>query len=95
VSHSALHTALGTPEEAIVVQDQDIFKQINGLVEEEKRLLAERDLETGKHERLQALEVQLDQCWDLLRQRRGRRHAGTDPDDARVRDASTVEHYQQ
>jgi hypothetical protein len=39
--------------------------------------------------------VALDQCWDLLRQRRAKRHAGQDPDQAHVRDASTVEGYQQ
>jgi hypothetical protein len=41
------------------------------------------------------LEVQLDQLWDLLRQRRARRHAGLDPDDAETRDPSTVEGYRQ
>jgi hypothetical protein len=39
--------------------------------------------------------VQLDQCWDLLRQRRARRAAGQDPDAAAVRPADVVEHYQQ
>jgi len=43
--------------------------------------------------RLRRLEVTLDQCWDLLRQRRARRAAGLDPDDARVRDEKTVEGY--
>jgi hypothetical protein len=45
--------------------------------------------------RLQELEVRLDQCWDLLRQRRARRDAGLDPSDAKVRRAETVEGYQQ
>jgi hypothetical protein len=46
-------------------------------------------------ERLQQLEEQLDQCWDLLRQRRARREFDQDPDDASARSTSTVEHYQQ
>ena len=45
--------------------------------------------------RLQALEVELDRCWDLLRQRRALRAAGGNPDDAHARDASTVERYLQ
>ena len=45
--------------------------------------------------RLRALEVQLDQLWDLLRQRRARRAAGLDPDEAETRDPSTVEGYRQ
>ena len=46
-------------------------------------------------QRLQAVEVELDRCWDLLRQRRALRESGGDPDDAQVRDASTVERYLQ
>jgi hypothetical protein len=42
-----------------------------------------------------SLEVELDQCWDLLRQRRARREFGQDPNDARVRPASVVERYKQ
>jgi hypothetical protein len=45
--------------------------------------------------RLKAIEVQLDQCWDLLRQRQARIHAGENPDDASVRPASEVEGYKQ
>jgi hypothetical protein len=44
---------------------------------------------------MRALEVSLDQCWDLLRQRRARRNAGLNPDDAQARPESIVEHYQQ
>ena len=46
-------------------------------------------------ERLNAVEVELDRCWDLLRQRRALRAAGGDPDDASVRDADVVERYRQ
>lgn len=80
------------------MDDQEILSRINALVDEEHRLeathvgegLAEED-----QARLQQLEVALDQCWDLLRQRRARRNAGLDPDDAEVRDESTVEGYRQ
>ena len=61
------------------MNDQNVLKHINDLVAEEQRL---RDVE-----------VQLDQCWDLLRQRRARREFGRNPDDADVRDAGTVEGY--
>jgi hypothetical protein len=42
---------------------------------------------------LRGLEVALDQCWDSLQQRRSRREFGQNPDDAKLRDASTVERY--
>jgi hypothetical protein len=44
---------------------------------------------------LRAVEIELDRCWDLLRQRRALREAGADPDEAKARDASTVERYLQ
>src|SRR5579864_6403543 len=69
-------------------RDQELVERIDALVEEEHRL--ERDhagegLDDAGRARLQELEVQLDQCWDLLRQRRARRRAGQDPDEAEVR----------
>ena len=79
------------------MDDKDLFANIQRLVDEEHRLLEQAgDDATGRaQERLKAVEVQLDQCWDLLRQRRGRRHAGQDPDTAQVRDPNTVERYVQ
>jgi hypothetical protein len=80
------------------MDDHDLIERISRLVDEE------HDLEThttsgrvseADQERLRHLEVQLDQCWDLLRQRRGRRDAGEDPDRASSRPASTVEGYEQ
>jgi Protein of unknown function (DUF2630) len=53
------------------------------------------DALAADEDRLQAVEVELDRCWDLLRQRRALRDAGGDPDSARVRDAGTVEGYWQ
>ena len=80
------------------MDDNQIFETINQLVDEEHRL--ERDhaatgLKGDDAARYEALQVQLDQCWDLLRQRRARRHAGQDPEQAHTRPASTVEHYRQ
>ena len=77
--------------------DRAIHEQISSLVTEEHELresLAAGDITPGEeHERLRQLEVQLDQCWDLLRQRQARRDAGQDPEGAAVRPADEVENY--
>jgi hypothetical protein len=79
--------------------DDDVFDRINELVDEEHHLDSKASPEVPLTEadeaRLREIEVRLDQCWDLLRQRRARRDAGLDPDDATVRPAETVEGYQQ
>jgi hypothetical protein len=72
--------------------DVDVFTRINGLVEEEHRLRESDESDPG---RLRQLEEQLDQCWDLLRQRRARREFDQDPGGAEARSVDTVEHYQQ
>lgn len=80
------------------MDDTEILNRIEQLVEEERQLRDSSmrgDLEHADTQRLRALEVSLDQCWDLLRQRRGKRHAGADPDGAAARDPNTVERYQQ
>jgi hypothetical protein len=77
------------------VNDRGILARIDELVNEEHALTNKKGLSESERERLHALQVQLDQCWDLLRQRRGRREFGQDPDAAAVRDAATVEKYQQ
>jgi len=80
------------------MNDAEIVGNIDKLVAEEHHLErehGERDLSAGERERLGQIEVQLDQCWDLLRQRRARRSAGQDPDEGHVRPAEVVEHYQQ
>jgi hypothetical protein len=84
------------------MSDETIAAQIERLVAEEHQLRgrerADSDdtdaLDTDR-EKLRAVEVELDRCWDLLRQRRALRDAGGNPDDAAVRDADTVEHYRQ
>jgi hypothetical protein len=81
------------------MDDKGVLSQIDKLVAEEERLLESSRGTDGLSEaddaRLKAVEVALDQCWDLLRQRRAKRHAGQDPADAHVRDAGVVEGYQQ
>ncbi|MFC9976254.1 DUF2630 family protein [Spirillospora sp. NPDC127200] len=81
------------------MDDNEILAQINTLVDEEKRLrarLQQGELSAAEeHERLRKLDVALDQCWDLLRQRRARKDFGEDPDQAEVRPAGEVEGYLQ
>jgi hypothetical protein len=90
VSHlcGAAHRQMLAPMSA---SDSDLLKQITELVDEEHRL---RD-SGGEAERIRHLEEQLDQCWDLLRQRRAKREFAEDPDEAAARSTDTVEHYQQ
>ncbi len=84
------------------MSDESIAKRIERLVSEEKELREreqkdrddEDSLESDR-ERLRAVEVELDQCWDLLRQRRGKEEFGQNPDDAEGRNAGTVENYRQ
>ena len=84
------------------MSDESIAARIESLVAEEEGLRKrEQDdrasddaLETDR-ERLRQVEVELDQCWDLLRQRRALRDAGGDPDQAQARDEKTVEGYRQ
>jgi hypothetical protein len=78
------------------MEDQPVIDRINQLAREEHELWereGEGKASDAERERLKALEVTLDQCWDLLHQRRARRRAGLDPDNARTRDAGTVEGY--
>ncbi|MGH2353924.1 MAG: DUF2630 family protein [Chloroflexota bacterium] len=80
------------------MDDREILRRITALADEEHRLEgghAGDELSNEEGQRLRAIEVTLDQCWDLLRQRRARRAAGEDADGANVRPESTVEGYQQ
>jgi uncharacterized protein DUF2630 len=84
------------------MSDETITARIERLVNEEEQLRgreqtdrADPDALEGERERLREVEVELDRCWDLLRQRRALRDAGADPDRAEARDADTVERYQQ
>ena len=78
------------------VEDKTLLDQINDLAAEEHELFQKESRGEATEEdveRLRHLEVTLDQSWDLLHQRRARRDAGLDPDDAKVRDERTVEGY--
>jgi predicted transcriptional regulator len=80
------------------MDDAELVHRINELADEEHRLErshAAQALSDEERERLRGIEVALDQCWDLLRQRRARRSTGLDPDEAAVRPADVVENYQQ
>jgi hypothetical protein len=72
--------------------DEEILDRIHELIDAEQGLRGGGSVDA---DRMQQLEVTLDQCWDLLRQRRAKREFGQDPDEAHVRDAGTVEGYQQ
>jgi hypothetical protein len=80
-----------------VTHDTDALSRINELVAEEKALREQLQhgeiSEPEEQQRLRHLEIQLDQCWDLLRQRRALRETGGDPSDAAVRAADEVEDY--
>jgi Protein of unknown function (DUF2630) len=82
--------------------DENITDRIERLVEEEKELRRREQLDRPNDdaleadmERLRSVEVELDRCWDLLRQRRSLREFDLDPGEAEARDADTVEHYGQ
>ncbi len=84
------------------MSDQSIASRIEGLVAEEHELRGreqsdsnDAELLEADQQRLRSVEVELDRCWDLLRQRRAIRDAGGNPDQAHVRDADTVERYLQ
>jgi hypothetical protein len=82
--------------------DENIATRIENLVAEEQQLRRREEADRKSEEqleedqrRLRAVEIELDRCWDLLRQRRAREEFGQDPGEARVRDSDTVERYLQ
>jgi hypothetical protein len=84
------------------MSDESIAARIESLVSEEKKLRRREEADSKNAEqleadqdRLRAVEIELDRCWDLLRQRRAREEFGQDPNEAQVRDADTVERYLQ
>jgi hypothetical protein len=84
------------------MSDESIANRIENLVKEEQSLRRREEADSSDAERLdddqrrlREVEVELDRCWDLLRQRRARAEFGQDPDEAEVRDADTVERYLQ
>ena len=75
------------------MDDRNILGHITELVEEEQRLRS-GGTPAADAQRLKRVEEELDQCWDLLRQRRARREFGQDPEAAAPRDIGTVENYE-
>ena len=82
------------------MSDESIAARIERLVKEEHALRTREEKDEAEAleadtERLRAIEIELDVCWDLLRQRRALRDAGVNPDQAAARDPNTVERYWQ
>lgn len=81
------------------MEDSNVIARIDELVAEEHELFARASsgeaLTPAQVTRQKEIEVHLDRLWDLLRQRRAKRNAGLDPDDAATRDEATVERYEQ
>jgi hypothetical protein len=85
-------------ERSMRVDDAEVVGRIGKLADEEhhlERAHEGKSLSGDELARLKEIELALDQCWDLLRQRRARRAAGEDPDTADVRPEAVVERYQQ
>ena len=82
-----------------MTNDADLFERINALSHEEEALYAKAGdgsgLDGADVERLEEIRVQLDQVYDLLHQRQGRRDADQDPSDVELRPPDIVEKYQQ
>jgi hypothetical protein len=74
--------------------DQSVLDHIRELVAEEQRLYEHREPTEADQARLQKIKVELDQYWDLLRQRRALEEYGRDPADAHIRPAGIVEKYE-
>jgi hypothetical protein len=77
------------------VDEKDLFIRIHELVDEEHKLRESRGHTDDQRARLGELEANLDQCWDLLRQRRAKQQYGEDPDEAHTRPEPQVEGYLQ
>jgi hypothetical protein len=78
------------------MEDTEVLQHIERLVGEEDTLYARAEgegMDAEQRRRLHDVQVHLDQCWDLLRQRQARREYGLDPDEATVRPPETVEGY--
>jgi len=73
--------------------DKTVLEHIEHLVAEEKKLYAQGEMTDAERERLATINVELDRCWDLLRQRRALREFGRNPDEADIRPAGIVENY--
>jgi hypothetical protein len=77
------------------MEDNSVLHRIKQLIDEEGNLYSKSHLTDQEVKRLHQMKVELDQCWDFLRQRRALRDAGKDPDNAEVRPPNTLENYKQ
>jgi len=77
------------------MDEKDLISRIHALVDEEHQLRENGEHTDEQRARIGELETQLDQCWDLLRQRRAKRQYGEDPEEASVRPEQQVEGYLQ
>jgi len=77
------------------MSDESVLGNIQKLVHEEQQLYGQEALSDHDRVRLDQIKIELDQCWDLLRQRRAREEFGQNPDDAKLRPPSVVERYKQ
>ena len=77
------------------MEDKKVFNHIKKLSEEEESLYAKENLNDKELKKLHEMRIELDQYWDLLRQRHALRNAGMNPDKAKVRLPNVVENYEQ
>jgi hypothetical protein len=77
------------------MEDKHIIHHIKALIDEEEHLYLQDTITDGERNRLHLIQTELDQYYDLLRQRRAKRDAGDDPSEAKLRSKYTVEHYKQ
>ncbi|MCR8556537.1 DUF2630 family protein [Mucilaginibacter sp. BJC16-A38] len=76
------------------MEDNQILNHIKNLTENEEKLWGKENLSDAEVNKLHQIKLELDQCWDLLRQRRALRDAGENPDKAQARDIDTIENDQ-
>ncbi len=77
------------------MEDKKVFNHIRKLADEEGRLYLKDNLDDKELKKLHEMKIELDQCWDLLRQRQALRSADMNPDEAEVRSPNIVENYEQ
>jgi len=73
------------------MEDLQVLNHIKNLTEKAEKLWSKEDISDEEVTRLHQIKLELDQCWDLLRQRRALRNAGKDPDKAQARDIDSIE----
>ncbi|HTD14738.1 MAG TPA: DUF2630 family protein [Chthoniobacterales bacterium] len=76
-------------------EEQAVLKAIRSLADEEHRLYSHEAISDADRARLTRINVELDQCWDLLRQRQALQDAGRNPEEAHLRPPEVVENYEQ